>query len=80
MTKIRTILEGKKKVVVNTKDMPKGWHTLDNFVVINTKTEKWIEGHYSASKAEHAVDVLNDHEKRNGRSPVYDYIEVEFQR
>jgi len=43
----------------------------DRFVVINKTTGKVVESSHNESAAQHAVDNLNDHEKRCGREPVY---------
>jgi len=46
------------------------------FVVVNTRRQTWVEGAYTYQAASRSVTVLNNHEQRNGRPPVYAYIEV----
>ena len=51
------------------------WY-LDRFVVVNTERDTWVEGAFNEQIAILAVKVLNDHEQRNGRPPVYAFIKV----
>lgn len=48
-------------------------NTLESHAVINTTTGKVTERHFTAGRAHHAVNVCNEHERRNGRPEVYRY-------
>lgn len=48
----------------------------DKYLVINTTTGKAIESHATEQRAEHAASVLNEHEVRNNRQPVYAWQSV----
>lgn len=48
------------------------------FSVINKETGKVVERHFTEDRAQHAVGVLNDHEVRWGREPVYEYRKEEY--
>lgn len=44
---------------------------LDKALVINTMTHAVINGEYNLGAANRAAEILNDHERRNGRLAVY---------
>ena len=44
--------------------------------ILNTKTGRIIEDHPSRWRADHFCHVVNNHEIRNGRQPVYIVVEV----
>lgn len=47
---------------------------LDAFVVFNKLTNKDVESQPNETRAQHAVAILNAHEKRHNRKPdTYDY-------
>lgn len=47
----------------------------DPILVVNTLTHQPIESHFVLSKAQHACEVLNRHEKRHCREAVYEVHE-----
>lgn len=46
----------------------------DLFLIINTETMKGVESHYTAERATHACEVLNDHEITYGRKPKFQIV------
>ena len=68
-----------KKIEVKTKPLiehyswpqKKALNPRDNYIIYNSKTGKDVESQDTSGRAQHACDVLNDHEKRNGRELVY---------
>lgn len=51
--------------------MRSAFSDLDRFIVWNAQTCKPVEGHFNEERAQHAAQVLNDHEERYGRPAVY---------
>lgn len=49
-------------------------HHLDKFLVIHSVSKIVIQGEFNESRAIRAAYILNDHEVRNDRPPVYTYI------
>jgi hypothetical protein len=43
----------------------------DSYLVINMKKNCIVESHSTESNVIHATDVLNKHEVRNDREPIY---------
>lgn len=52
-------------------------HWMDDYLVIGKHPgyRSIVESHSSTNRAQHAVDVLNEHELRAGRLPIYEYVE-----
>lgn len=38
--------------------------------------EQWLETHFNELPAKHACDVVNEHERENGREPKYYVIQI----
>ena len=55
--------------LVETND--RAFSHLDRFVIINTVTNKKVQGETTQDRADANCKVLNDHENRNGREPIY---------
>ena len=46
------------------------WHSGQHYVIINTESGNWVQQSYTPDPR--SVDVLNDHEVRCGRYPIYE--------
>lgn len=40
----------------------------DRFIIVRVSDKRPIEGHYNEGKAHHAMDVLNNHNKKNNHA------------
>jgi len=54
----------------------KHW-TLDKFVIYNSETNIVVQYDFDVLKVRYNMEILNEHEKRNGRNPVYKSCRVE---
>lgn len=61
-------------------NVPPAVNPRDPWVVINTRTGVSVESHFLQESAVHAALVLNDHEIRWGRPPVYDVQSQAFDK
>lgn len=53
---------------------PKAIHHLDRFFIYNSLTNCILEGHFNYNRAERYCDIINNHEIKNNREPVYRII------
>lgn len=51
---------------------PSAFSPIHHYLIVNTTTGKPVQSEFSADKACHVRDVLNEHERRNGRDEVYE--------
>ena len=50
---------------------PHAFSHLDRWMVLNTQTGAPVQGAYNEGMAQQAADLMNEHERRNNRAPVY---------
>jgi hypothetical protein len=51
------------------------WHG-DNYVILDKVTGQAVQSDFNIESAIHACNVLNDHEIRNDRPPVYIMVPI----
>jgi cell division protein YceG involved in septum cleavage len=52
-----------------------GLEDFSKYYVLNNQSKELIEGHFNLTSSMRAVNILNQHELNNGRSPKYKTVE-----
>jgi cell division protein YceG involved in septum cleavage len=52
-----------------------GLEDFSKYYVLNNQSKELIEGHFNLTSSMLAVNILNQHELNNGRSPKYKTVE-----
>ncbi len=50
---------------------------LDKFVIYNSETNVVLQYDFDVLRVRYNREILNEHEKRNGRNPVYKWCRLE---